>query len=109
LKAESDLKEAAFNELLASSSEILKDSVMSTLDIYIEKGIEKGRQETEEKKNYEFVKSLLLAGRFTSAKIAKFASVSEEYMWKRLGLACKLSLHTSITSKLACRGTLQIF
>jgi redox-sensitive bicupin YhaK (pirin superfamily) len=63
---------------------------MSTLDIYFEKGfkigiemaMEKGRQEMIEQKNHQFVKTLLLDGRCTSAEIADFVSVSEEYVEK---------------------------
>ena len=48
----------------------------------IQEGIEKGRVETEEKKNYEFVKNLLIANKFTLSEIAIFASVTETFVEK---------------------------
>lgn len=40
------------------------------------------RQEGEEAKSYEFVSNLILAHRFTTAEIANFAAVTEEFVEK---------------------------
>jgi hypothetical protein len=71
-------QQGTISKILESLSLQLKDTVMNTLDIFIEKG----RKEGEEKKSYEFVKKLLLADRFTVAEIANFASVTEDYVQK---------------------------
>lgn len=55
---------------------------MSTLDIFVEKGRKKGWKEAEAKKNYEVVRNLLLAGRFTVSEIANFVSVTEAFVDK---------------------------
>ena len=49
----------------------------------LEKGLEKGREEGmeigKEKKSYEFVKNLLVSGKFSIPEIASFANVSEAF------------------------------
>lgn len=47
---------------------------MNTLDIYIEKGIEKGKEQV--------VKNLLAVGKFSVAEIAGFVAVSEAFVRK---------------------------
>lgn len=92
----SEMQEAAIRKIVDLLSVTLKDSVMSTLDIFIEKGrkeglevgmekglktgIEKGRMEAEAKKNFEFVKNLLSTGNFSTAYIASLASVTEAFV-----------------------------
>jgi hypothetical protein len=51
-------------------------TVMSTAEIFIEKG----RREGIEKKGHEVVKNLLIAGKFTIAEIANFANVTEDFV-----------------------------
>jgi predicted transposase/invertase (TIGR01784 family) len=48
----------------------------------LEKGMEKGLEKGMEKKNYEFVRNLLLSDEFSVAKIASFANVSEAFVRK---------------------------
>lgn len=63
---------------------------MSTYDMLLEKGIEKGIEKGAEQKSYEIVSNLILTGRFTTAEIANFATVTEEFVEKvRAGLAKK--------------------
>jgi flagellar biosynthesis/type III secretory pathway protein FliH len=57
-------------------------TVMSTADIFIEKGRREGRKEGMEKKGYEVVKNLLTADKFTIAEIANFANVQEDFVHK---------------------------
>ncbi len=74
----SELKETTIREVLESLSIKLKDTIMSTLDIFIEKG----RKENKEKMNYEFVRALLFQTDFTVAKIASLANVDEAFVQK---------------------------
>jgi predicted transposase/invertase (TIGR01784 family) len=90
------LKEAAISKLFESLSGKTKNTIMSTLDIFIEKGRKEGRkqgieqgiekglvpgiEQGEERKSYEVVKNLLAANKFTTAEVANFASVSEAFV-----------------------------
>ena len=55
---------------------------MNTLDFYTEKGRKEGIKLTEEKKNYEFVKNLLLLTDCTVPKIASLVNESEDFVQK---------------------------
>ena len=63
-------------------------SLMAKWDEYarnesaIEEGLKKGIKETEQKRNIEFTKNLLAAGKFTIAEIAKYVGVTEEFVRK---------------------------
>lgn len=84
------LKEKAIRELFESLSGKTKNTIMSTLDIFVEKGRKEGRkegrkkgiEEGEERKSYEVVKNLLIADKFTVSEIANFANVSEQFVQK---------------------------
>lgn len=52
----------------------IKDTIMNSLDFYIEKGIEKGKEQV--------VKNLLASGKFSIAEIAGFAGVTEAFVKK---------------------------
>ncbi|MCC6289400.1 MAG: Rpn family recombination-promoting nuclease/putative transposase [Chitinophagaceae bacterium] len=78
-----DLKE---ENVLNSLPEPIKKTIMSTLDIYIEKGrkkgIEEGIEKGIEKKSREFIQNLLTAGKFSVSEIAAFAGVTEPFVKK---------------------------
>ena len=79
----SELKEEDIRKLLDFLSTNLKNNVMSTLDIFIEKGMEIGLKigiENLEKKNYEVVKNLLAINKLTISEIAKTAAVTEAFV-----------------------------
>jgi predicted transposase/invertase (TIGR01784 family) len=78
----SQLREAAIRTLFESLSGTTKNTIMSTLDIFIEKGRKEGFEKGEEKKSYEVVKNLLSANKFTVPEIANFANVSEAFVLK---------------------------
>ncbi|MBX2921963.1 MAG: Rpn family recombination-promoting nuclease/putative transposase [Chitinophagaceae bacterium] len=91
LYSRGDLKE---ENVLNSLPEPIKKTIMSTLDIYIEKGrkkgieegiekgIEKGIKKGIEKKSLEFIQNLLSAGKFSVSEIAGFAGVTESFVKK---------------------------
>ena len=55
-----------------------------------QQGLERGFQQGAEQKSYEFVSNLLLAGKFTVAEIANYATVTEDFVRKvRADLANK--------------------
>ena len=53
--------------------------IMETLDAVVR---EEGKLEGAEQKSYEFVSNLLVAGKFTVAEIANYATVSEAFVKK---------------------------
>lgn len=73
LFSNSSLQEEQILEIIESLPLILKETIMSTLDILIEKGIEKGI----EKAKTDVVKNLLLNTDFSSSKIAALTGISE--------------------------------
>lgn len=75
LYSRGELKE---KKILNSLPEPIKKTIMSTLDIYIEKG----RKEGLEKGAEQFVKNLLSNTDFTIAKIASLANVTEAFVKK---------------------------
>ncbi len=81
-----ELTEEEIKEILDRLSSDIKDKVMSTYDLLIEKGrkegVEKGIEKGAEQKSYEFVVKLLDAGKFTVAEIANYATVSEDFVKK---------------------------
>ena len=83
LYSRGNLKE---ENVLNSLPESIKKTVMSTLDIYIEKGrkkgIEEGIEKGIEKKSREFIQNLLTAGKFSVSEIAGFAGVTEPFVKK---------------------------
>ncbi len=58
----------------------LKDFTMSTYDLLIEKGIEKGAFDKELQKNRDFVTSLIISTDFNDTKIATLVGVTIEYV-----------------------------
>ncbi|MBX3257779.1 MAG: Rpn family recombination-promoting nuclease/putative transposase [Chitinophagaceae bacterium] len=83
LYSRGDLKE---ENVLNSLPEPIKKTIMSTLDIYIEKGrkkgIEEGIEKGVEKKSREFIQNLLITERFSVPEIAGFAGVTEPFVKK---------------------------
>ncbi len=81
-------------KVLNSLPKPLKEKVMNTLEIYIEKGMKKGMEKGMEKgilkgrekgiqeRNSDFVRNLLLNTDFSIKKIAELVSVSESFVRK---------------------------
>jgi len=86
LFANSGLEEQEIIELLQSIPSTLKDKVMSTLEIFekkgLDRGIEKGIEKGIELSKISFIKNLLLNTDHTITKIAMLAEVSEELVIK---------------------------
>ncbi|WP_257668551.1 Rpn family recombination-promoting nuclease/putative transposase [Parapedobacter tibetensis] len=74
---EEQIKEVV-NELPSN----IKDKVMSTYDLLIEKGRKEGIEKGAEQKSYEVISNLLATGKFTISEIANFATVSEDFVKK---------------------------
>lgn len=73
-----ELTEEEIKAILDSLSSDIKEEVMSTYDLLIEKGFEKGA----EQKSYEFVKNLIQDTEFDDAKIASLAVVAVPFVKK---------------------------
>ncbi|WP_235153470.1 Rpn family recombination-promoting nuclease/putative transposase [Dyadobacter sp. CY345] len=77
----SGLEEEAIEEIIHSLPITLKDTIMNTLDIFIEKGkkigMERGIQTGIEIAKLDFVESLLRNTDFSTVKIAELTGVSE--------------------------------
>ena len=73
----SKLEEPKIIEILKSVPENLKDKIMSTYDMLIEKGEKRGAYYTQ----YENIRNMLLKG-FTEAVICKALNVSQDLIMK---------------------------
>lgn len=82
LFANSGLEEQKIIELLQSVPSTLKHKVMSTLEIFEKKGLDRGIEKGIELSKANFIKNLLLNTDFSFAKIAMLAEVSEELVIK---------------------------
>lgn len=60
----------------------LEKGMQQGLEKGMQQGIEKGIEKGVENKSYEVVENLLSAGRFTISEIARFATVTEEFVEK---------------------------
>jgi len=69
-------------KLLESLPSALKETIMSTADIFVEKGKRIGIEEGIEKGKADVIKNLLLSADFTISKIAMLTSVSEDFVNK---------------------------
>ncbi len=80
----SGLEEKGIREIIEALPTTLRDTVMSTADMFIEKGkkigFEKGVEEGIEKGKTDFVTNMLQNTDFSFAKIAALANVSEEFV-----------------------------
>jgi len=93
-----EIKAESVYKLLESLSDTLKENIMSTLDIFmekgrkegieigidkgIEKGIEKGIRIGVEKKNYDIVKNLIIKMGLSDSQAAEVAEVSVAFVAK---------------------------
>ena len=86
LFANSGLEEQEIIELLQSIPSTLKDKVMSTLEIFekkgLDRGIEKGIEKGIELSKTNIIKNLILNTDHTNSKIAMLTEVSEELVIK---------------------------
>ena len=84
LFARSGLEEGKIREIVEMLPSKLKDTIMSTLDIFIEKGkkigFEKGLEKGIEKGKSDFVTNLLKNTDFDKTKIAELTNVSEDFV-----------------------------
>ncbi len=79
-------------KILTSLPKPIRKTIMSTLDIYIEKGrkegLEKGIEKGTEQKSREVVKNLLATRKFSISEIAELAGVAEAFV-RRLATVAK--------------------
>ena len=76
----SGLEEKKIRNIVEGLPNTLKDTVMSTADIFIEKGKKIGLEEGLERSKTDFVTNLLKNTDFDQTKIAALANVSEEFV-----------------------------
>ncbi|RAV27923.1 Rpn family recombination-promoting nuclease/putative transposase [Sinomicrobium soli] len=87
-----DLPEEQVKDILETLPSDIKDKVMSTYDLLVEKGrkeeraraqklIEQERHKAQQK-SYDIVSNLLASGKFTILEIAGFAAVTEDFVRK---------------------------